>query len=171
MIFFGGALLTQIFDVGNLGLHLSRLTPEEKAIRHAAFYKILNGNSASVDELAIQLSLSTDKARRYIKDMVDKGILVVDEKWTVVGSHGLSLIPTDHRLSINGKNLFTWCAEDAIGIPAALGVDAVVISKCYQCNDPIRIEMASGEVLHSSQQDVCIWVVEADLGRSIVGCT
>lgn len=162
--------MAEKFDIGDLGRHFSRLTTEEKAIRLAAFYSILNGKAASADELALQSGVSAGQAQRCIKDLVDQGMIVIDKRAAVVGSHGLSLIPTDHRLSINGQNLFTWCAADAVGIPAGLGVDAKVISKCFQCNAPVEIDIAGGEIIYSSQQDARIWVIEADLNRSIAGC-
>jgi alkylmercury lyase len=160
--------VAEIFDVGGLGQHLRRLTPEEKALRLAAFYRILDGKTSSINELALQSGVTADQAQRYIRDMIGRGILVIDEQGFVVGSHGLSLITTDHRLRINGRNLFTWCAADAVGIPAALGVDAKIISKCFQCNEPIEIVMVSGEIQYSSQENTCIWVIEADLDRPIV---
>lgn len=101
--------------------------------------------------------------------LVQRGIMVLDEKGDVVGSHGLSLVPTQHRLNINGRNLFTWCAADAVGIPAALGADTKIFSKCFQCHEPLKIEMVNGEIRYSNRENARIWVIEADLGRSIVG--
>lgn len=163
--------MADIIDIGGLGQHLNKLTYEEKAIRIGAFYTILNGKPASIDALALQSGISADLTRRYIRGMADRGILVMDEDETVVGCHGLSVIPTKHHLSINGKNLFTWCAIDAVGIAAALELEAKIVSKCFQCNEAIEIDMANGEILNCSQKDARIWVVEADLNRPIVGCT
>jgi len=159
-----------VFDVGGLGQYLNRLTTEEKAVRLTAFQRILNGNRSSVDELAVQTGLTTGQLETHIEDLVKQGILVLDETGLIVGSHGLSLTPTEHCLHINGRDLFTWCAADAIGIPAALGCDAKIASKCFQCNEPIEITMVTGEIQYSNQKDARIWVIEADLGRSIVGC-
>jgi len=159
-----------LLDVGGLGQHLNRLTPEEKSIRLAAFYRILDGKQSSIDELALETGITANRVQQCIWDMADHGILVLDEQGAVVGSHGLSIIPTEHRLSIRGQTLFTWCAADAVGIPAALGVNAAIISTCFQCNEPIEITMTNGEVQYSNHADTRIWVIEADLGRSIVGC-
>ncbi|HYA14334.1 MAG TPA: organomercurial lyase [Syntrophales bacterium] len=163
--------MSEIFDAGSLGQWIRRLTPEERTLRLAAFYGILNGRALSVDELSLRLGFAVDRVQGYITDMVSRGLLVIDEQETVVGSHGLSLIPTNHRLHVEGRNLFTWCAADAVGIPAALGANAKIISRCIQCNGHIEIVMNKGEIQYSSQEDVCIWVVEADLGQSIVGST
>lgn len=160
----------ELFDVGGLGQHLDKLTPEEKTIRIKAFYRILEGKRSDIDELAFRTELTSEQIRKIIKGLIQHGMLVIDEQGAIVGSHGLSLTPTEHHLYINRQNLFTWCAVDAIGIPAALGVDAKIISKCFQCNEPIEITMVNGEIQYSNKADSRIWVIEADLGRSIVGC-
>ncbi len=108
------------------------------------------------------------KCQETLKDV---GTLVLDEEGNIVGSLGLSLVPTKHCLIINNTNKYTWCAADAIEIPAALGVDAKIFSNCSQCNDNIEIDMVKGNIQHSNHRDTCIWVVEADLNKSIVGCT
>lgn len=162
--------MAPIFDIGGLGEHMRRLLTEQKALRLAAFYSILEGKAASANDLALQCGLALSQAQQCIEEIADQGILVINKQRAVVGSHGLSLIPTDHSLIINGHNLFTWCAADAVGIPAALGVHATIISKCFQCNEPIEITMSGGEILSSNHTDIRIWVIEADLGRSIVDC-
>lgn len=162
--------MEDFLDVGGLGQHLNKLTPEEKSIRLAAFYRILDGKQSNTDELALQTGITAKRVQQCISDMAKQGILVVKEQGAIVGSHGLSLIPTEHRLNINDQKLFTWCAADAVGIPAALGVDATINSTCFQCNKPIEITMTNGEVQYSNYADARIWVIEADLGRSIVGC-
>lgn len=162
--------MAKMFDVGGLGEHMRRLSPEKRTIRLMAFFSILDGKAASANDLALQCNLPLRHVQQYIEDMAGEGILVINEQGTVVGSHGLSNIPTEHSLSIGGHNLFTWCAADAIGIPAALGVDARIISKCFQCDELIEITISGGVVQNSNHDDTRIWVIEADLGRSIVGC-
>lgn len=163
--------MAHVVDIGGLGQHLNKLTPEEKAIRIGAFYTILEGKPASIDTLALKSGIAVDQTRQYIMGMADRGILVMDKDENVVGSHGLSVIPTKHHLNINGQNLFTWCAIDAVGIAAALELEAKIVSKCFQCNETIEIDMANGKIINCNQKDTRIWVVEADLNQPIVCCT
>lgn len=163
--------MEDVLDIGGLGQHFNKRTPAEKSLRLASFYHILDGKKSSVNELALQAGIPEQQAQQYIEAMAKDGRLVIDEQGDVVGSHGLSLLPTKHCLRIGGHDLFTWCAADAVGIPAALGVDATIHSNCFQCNEPIEITMSGGEVRFSSHADARIWVVVADLNCSIVGCT
>ncbi|HEY3059929.1 MAG TPA: organomercurial lyase [Chloroflexota bacterium] len=42
-----------------------------------------------------------------------------------MAAHGFSLVPArQHRLAMRGRQFWTWCAIDAVGIPAGLGEDA-----------------------------------------------
>lgn len=157
-------------DVGGLGHYLNQLSPEKKAIRIVAFFQILKGNKPTFNELANLTGVPQDQILHYINEMIQQGLLVIDENETVVGSHGLSLIPTEHSLKFIDQGLFTWCAADAVGIPAALGVNAKITSRCFQCNESIEIVMNYGEIESSNKEDTRIWVAHADLGRSIVGC-
>lgn len=147
------------------------LPSQEQLIREQSFNEILKGEQISIEELSALTKLPPDEIRTYANSLVEKGMLVFNEEGAIVGSHGLSLIPTDHCISINGRKLFTWCALDAIGIPAALGSDAGIYSSCFHCHEPIEITMVQGEVQKSSSNDIRIWVVELDFERSILGCS
>lgn len=160
-----------ILDVGNLKQHYDKLTAKEKAIRRIAFFRILDGNRTTINELSIKSGLSETEVMKTVIGLKEVGTLVLDDEGVIVGSHGLSLVPTEHSLVINNHNLYTWCAVDAIGIPAALDFDAKISSKCAQCHVPIKIDMVKGNIQYSNHKDAHIWVVEADLSRSIVGCT
>lgn len=159
------------YDIGSLKKHYDKLKPEEKAIRLAAFYSILQGSKAGIGYLARKTSLDVDGVGRYIQGLSKAGAIVLDENGDVVGSHGLSLEPTPHRLNFNGRNLYTWCAADAIGIPAAMELDAKIVSSCAFCKDPVNIEFTKGIITYCNKPQLRLWVVEADLGRSITGCT
>lgn len=50
-------------------------------------------------------------------------------------------VPTQHRVEASGKSYFANCAWDALGIPAALHVPAVVHSRCGQSGEPLRLEV------------------------------
>ena len=116
-------------------------------------------------------ALPLEDVCRTLESLAAKGLVVLAPTGEVVGSAGLSLAPTPHRLRIQGQHLYTWCAEDAIGIPAALGADAEVASACACCGEPIAIEIRAGHLVRSAPAGVQLWLAEAEVGRSLVGCT
>jgi alkylmercury lyase len=52
---------------------------------------------------------------------------------------GLSLVPTTHRVAIDGRELFTWCAMDTLALPVMLGRPVAVQSACPATGTVIRL--------------------------------
>jgi alkylmercury lyase len=52
---------------------------------------------------------------------------------------GLSLVPTAHRVFIDGRQLFTWCAMDTMALPVILGRHVAVESTCPTAGITIRL--------------------------------
>ena len=113
-----------------------------------------------------------EKVDALVDGLTERGWMVVEpDSGRVVGSWGLSLVPTDHRLRIRKRGLYTWCALDAVGIPAGLGEDASIASHCYHCGAPVNVEMAAGQVIHAEPANVQVWRTAIRPGRSVVGFT
>lgn len=158
-------------DAEGLIAHLASLTLQERAVRLAAFRSILGGEPASAQNLSSRTSLPLEDVAHTLESLVAKGMAVLAPSGEVVASGGLSLVPTPHRLRIQGQHLYTWCAEDAVGIPAALGADAEVSSACCGCGEPIHIELKAGHLGRSTPPGVHLWLAVGEVGRSLVGCT
>jgi hypothetical protein len=54
-----------------------------------------------------------------------------------------SAVATPHVVEAAGRSWYANCAWDAFGIPAALGVDGHVESRCPCCERPIAIAVES----------------------------
>lgn len=61
-----------------------------------------------------------------------------DEAGRVVGC-GITLRPTPHRILLDGRELYTWCAFDTLLYPPMLAVTATVESPCAVTGAPIRL--------------------------------
>lgn len=158
-------------DNKSLGEVLNELSLEQKMISVKAFYSILEARPITSNRLHEITGMSIEQVETIIDDLAYRGMIELGGERGVVGSHGLSLLETEHRLNINGQNLFSWCAADAVGIPAALNMDALIKSECFSCKEPLTIRVRKGEISFASQPDLRVWVIKADLGKSIVGCT
>lgn len=93
-------------------------------LRWAAFDRLTGGRPVGAGVLADVLGADVEEVRAVIADGAGRGLVDVDGRGRVAGAHGLTLVPTDHELVLDGVMLHTWCALDAIGIPAALDADA-----------------------------------------------
>lgn len=140
---------------------------EEIAVSRHAFQALLGGEPAKVNELPAALRLAPAAVTSAVDRLVERGVAVVEpETGRVVGVRGLSLTETDHRLSLAGRELYAFCAVDAVGIPAALRADARVESRCHHCGAPLSLELRGGAVA-AAPDGMVIWAVERDLTRSL----
>lgn len=78
---------------------------------------------------------------------------------TVVGIHGLTLRPTRHRFVHAGAAHRTWCAFDAVAIPAALGLDAVAFTDCCACGQSIEVQVRTGTP--AGGPELVLWLPDA----------
>jgi hypothetical protein len=147
-------------------------TSDEKAICNAAFNVILDGGAIDHAALVAATSLTQDRVSTLVAGLSSRGLVVAEpDSSRIVGSWGLSLIPTDHRLSIRARELYTWCAMDAVGIPAGLREDAHVASACHQCGSAVGVEFVAGEVTRAEPSQLQLWLTPCQAGRSVVGFT
>jgi len=86
----------------------------------------------------------TDHAA-IVDALVTAGRVELDEHGVVVGVHGLVARATPHRIEHRDGEVHTWCAPDAVGIPAALGIDATARTSCPTCGAGLAVELRGGE--------------------------
>ena len=132
-------------DIGEAKTAVESEVPLDQRVRIAAFRNIYRGNAPSVTGLAKQLSVLSGDIQTAVHRLVERGLATVDERGRVTGSHGLSLVPSDHRVSFDVGDRYVWCAVDAVGIPAALGVDAEIASRCFRCGEPVALTINGGQ--------------------------
>lgn len=96
------------------------------------------------EELAEVTGLEPDAVRDTVAALAGAGWLDLDGAGRVAGAAGLSLATGPHALMLDGAPFRTWCAYDALGIAAALRVDAFVETACGQCGAPIRLAFVRG---------------------------
>lgn len=112
-----------------------------------AFATLRTGRPAGPEEIAGRAGLEPGVVTDALRRLAEAGEANLDEDGRVVAVAGLSLVPAAHELLLAGRPLFTWCAWDAVGIPAALEVDATVRTHCRWCGAPIAVELAGGHVV------------------------
>ena len=135
------------------------------ALVSAAFQAILAGDTPPISEFAGANAISSKDLERLIGRS-----LMLDADGRVVAAAGLSLVPArQHRLSLRGRQFWTWCAYDAIGIPPGLSEDAVAETTCQQCGTAVQVEFRAGRLVRTSNPDARIWDAERMEGRGTAG--
>lgn len=134
-------------------------------LRRAAFHALRFGTPPRLSDLAAATGQDLASVRDAIGQLVTAGIATIDAGLdgdpTITGAEGLTVEPTPHRLLLAGRALHTWCAFDTVGIPAALGVEAVARSTCPTCGAEIVLDLPAGRPPASA---VVGWWPEAPSG-------
>ena len=130
-------------DVLGLEQLTADLPPGALPLRVAAFRELFDGRAPAVDALAARLGLPRERAAELLHRLAERGLVVIEGR-RVVGALGLSLRPTRHRVELADRVLHTWCAYDAVGLPAALGQDATAVTSCPRCGASLRLVLSGG---------------------------
>lgn len=146
---------------------LATFTPEEQAVTRVVFRSLVEGRAIRPEAVADALEISLTAVERAVDQLIERGAMERDgDSGELVAARGLSLAETPHRLVLDGLQLYSFCAVDAVGIPAALQVDARVESRCHVCGAPVTLALSGGMVTDASPGAV-IWIAERDLTRSL----
>ena len=114
-----------------------------EAVRYHGMASLLGGTPETVSAIASSSGLPRGDIERGIEALTDAGRIELDGD-LVVGVGGLTLTTTAHSLRLPNAEMHTWCALDAIGIPAALELTATVETHCPGCGERITVEVADG---------------------------
>lgn len=113
------------------------------AVQYHGLTALLNGTARTIAEIASLSGLGVRDIEDGIEALAEVGRIDLDGD-RVVGVGGLTLTPTVHSLRLPNAEMHTWCALDAVGIPAALGLTATVETSCPHCGDHITAELDQG---------------------------
>lgn len=137
----------------------------DDAFRRHAFERLRSSRAPVVATEVVSMSpAGAESAQSTLDILVKRGMAIIDDDH-IVAIDGLSIQPTKHRMRLGGDPLFTWCAADAVGIPAALGEDAEVVTQCPFCSAGILIQIRGGEP--QADTDFVLWLPTASCSHVV----
>jgi len=79
-----------------------------------------------------------------------------DDNHRIIGFWGIAIDEMPHRLEVNGKTVYAWCAWDTLFLPELLDTSAHITSHCASTGDeisliisPMGIESQSDQIMVS----------------------
>ena len=124
---------------------LDRLPDDATLVRRAGFVRLYDtGQPVSVAELAVHCGIPETRVEGAMAALAGSGTATLGAGGALVATGGLSVVPTQHRLRLAGREFFTWCGFDAVGIPAALAVDGLARTPCGSCTALIEVAVVDG---------------------------
>ncbi len=122
----------------------SRFGALESRLRFEVLRLVAKGRPVSrtrIEKLAAGLGMQADAATAFITKVSEQ-----DSRNRVVGILGLSQKRHPHRFALNGRVLFTWCAWDALFLPALLKRTAEIESVCPVTKREIQLTVTPQHV-------------------------
>jgi alkylmercury lyase len=129
---------------------------------------LARGKPASPEEIAAASGRSPEEVRAALDRFPSTEW---DERGKVVGL-GLTLRLTPHRLELEGRTLFAWCALDALLFPVLLGRPASIESPCRATCGEVRVEATPAGIEAVEPPSAVVSIVAARDLASVrsVGC-
>jgi alkylmercury lyase len=128
-----------------LGLKLASDGDLPGMVRVEAFRQLLaSGSPVEVDSLASSAACSFAELVAVLDELDVAGRIRRDDTGRVVGSSGLSVIPDRHRIELDGRKFWTWCAYDILGIFGAYRASGTAFSPSPATGETIQVRFRDG---------------------------
>ncbi|HEV8565455.1 MAG TPA: organomercurial lyase, partial [Actinomycetota bacterium] len=122
---------------------------EQQRIALEVYRRLAEGSPAPASDVAERAGVKVDRVEQLLATWPG---VYLDGDGSVIGFWGLTinkLSPT-HRLEVDGRELFAWCAWDTLFLPGILGATASVESVCPTTGDMVSLVVSSERVLQVS---------------------
>jgi len=135
---------------------LPALTADEQEAGMALLAELSRGEPVTVARLAQALAVEETEAEQYLRDSELSRLVHFDEQGSALGFFGLSTVPTDHRFTVDGRELWTWCAADTLFLPELLDATAWVESKDPVTGQSINLTVSPTSVESAEPNGVVV---------------
>ncbi len=132
--------LDQYWDI--LAESLPKFSKSDQRVALVLYRELAKGAPVSVEKLADAVEVSTDGAKEILNADPFKSLVYLDEQGRVSGFGGLAAAPMHHKLEVDGRELWTWCAWDSLFIPELLGKTALVESQDPANGEIVRLTVS-----------------------------
>jgi len=135
----------------------------ELRLQVIALQLLSKGEPVSPDRLAEAWGMPLEQVNAIFEQASALETLQLDDSGNMVGT-AISLVPSSHKFQVDKKNLYAWCAYDAIYAPGVIGKNAIIDSVDPISNESIRIKVSPEGVTDSEPNGIFATVVgmEAD---------
>ena len=153
-------LVTEVARKWNGAGNALNFGPDNSRLLISVWRTLAKGRPVSgeqIDEMIADLGVNQDEAGEFLRGVTER-----DSSDSIVGIFGLSLNDHPHRFSVNGASLTTWCAEDALFLPAMLEQTATVESYSPLSKEKVRLTVGPERVEEVSPADAVVSIVTLD---------
>lgn len=119
----------------------------DATIRHAIYRTFAEGGIPLSAAISRQLHIPVEDVRSALERLHAQHAIVLDPRTRETAmALPFSSVPTPFTIAGGGRSWFANCAWDAFGLPALVGVDAVITTTCQDCEAPIVYRIEGGDL-------------------------
>lgn len=141
-------------DKSRLLIHVWRLVAEGKPV-----------TSEQVRKIAAKMQMPAEAATSFISRLSEQ-----DDKGNIVGIFGLSQRNHPHKFQVKGRTFSTWCAWDALFLPAMLKQTAYVQSSCPATKEKINLTIAPERIEHYEPARTVLSIITPRATKKGIDC-
>lgn len=111
-------------------------------------------------QLSVEEAIDTCGGKELFQVLKDKNIFAfMDEKVTFL--YPVSAVPTNHHVKLSdGRDFFSMCAVDALGVSSMFHLDVEINSICSESGDEVYIKVSRDEILEYSPKTLSVLHVD-----------
>lgn len=128
--------------------HIPVLSDEEQRTGITLLHALARGEPVTVAQLARALAVPTETAEVLTRHSALSPFIHVGGGDEIQGFWGLSVTPTHHQITVDGRKLWAWCAPDTLEHAELLGKRVEVESRDPETNQLARLTV-SPEVIEA----------------------
>ncbi|WP_406080153.1 organomercurial lyase [Micromonospora sp. NBC_00858] len=143
------------------------LDPAQARLAVGLWRLLAEGTPVTAPALAGRLGVPEQQVAAAL-DGVLAGTHHQDNQGRIIAFWGLSLpeMPSPHRLTVDGKTLYAWCAPDTLWLPRVLGKTIAVQSSLETTGQPISLLLGPDGIQENSADGAVVSFVRAR-GKSV----
>lgn len=136
------------------------LNPEQQQISIQTYRLLVKGEPLSAEQIGAVLNLSIEAVKETLNHQT--GGVFYDESDRIIGYLGLTPNEMAFRFEVEGQQMFTWCAWDALFIPELIGQTAHVESICPITKETIQLKVTPSGVTEITPTSAVMSYVETE---------
>ena len=119
---------------------------------------LAGGEPVTVEDIATVTGKPVEEVKKVLQSLQS---VELDEQARVVG-YGLTLIPTPHHFTVDGKQLYAWCALDTLIFPTLIHRSVQIESLCHGTGKSIRLTVEPDRVVSVEPSSAVVSIVTPD---------
>ncbi len=141
---------------------LPTFAEDEQRAAITLYRELAKGSPVSTRQFAAALDVPVESAEDLLGRDSIRCLVYPDEEGNVLGFGGLAAKPMPHKLDLDGRTLWTWCAWDSLFIPEILGEQAQVESSDPHTGGTIRLTVTPNGVRSQEPETTVLSFVALD---------